>query len=826
MIPALAYECQLSSIHLASYSGSDHVVRALLNQAGVEVGDKSSPSEFTPLHLACLTGHVGVVGLLISRSTDLLKATDSNGRTPLHLAADNGHFEMCQVLLGQGSLAAVEDLELWTSLHCAARAGHLNVVVLLTGQGSPTTAKTLEGRTSLWYACIGQHMPCVEFLLRQPHDTEELLADEKFVYNLMKLSKGDNWRAVEEFLILAPAPVDTGAKLSAIYRQLAETEKERSLDLLEAADFCEELTRQMVITCSHIDSPSALLNATDASDTQFIDVLIENNQKKVIAEYVVQQYLQEVMDGGLKWSTVHWVAWLLLFLVLPPVWFAFSVPIDLKMNKIPVVKYLARLTGHFYFMLFLCLNAVICPHSTARTSLLPYWYEVVLFTWYAGNALDYISNPGAKGGLALFKPIIVVLGVIAFIVHLSAFALPTDYYWSLLMYVRDQFFGLTLLCCSVLLLDYLALHHVFGPWNIIIGECLLDVAKFMVVLLIFMLGFALLGATMNRPFGFPDEDYVSEDPEKRGQRQLFEEVQQEEWNTLLKMLEVHFYALFNAGHKDIQISEHVQPWTDTYFMLVHFAWLILSVIVLINLLIAMMSDTYCRIQEQSDIEWKFGRAKLIRNVQRTNVAPAPLNLLTTWLVTFRKKYLDIKVDRYRAKMKFRRAMKEEIMQKAPGMKFVVEEQEVKKKKRPRVIQALGNMKWGFAPQQKGVLSIDQLQTRWDREHHMKSLQEHTFGGSNLSLDEFRSLSKSVSWAAVVRNYLESHNRGNELKAVVADEATRSVSEMMKSRTNMRLEQAKKEQAQRWGGMPNQTKTKVQSSFLDSVIIVMVMFLMQ
>ena len=55
-----------------------------------------------------------------------------------------------------------------------------------------------------------------------------------------------------------------------------------------------------MITCSHIDSPSALLNATDASDTQFIDVLIENNQKKVIAEYVVQQYLQEVMDGGLK----------------------------------------------------------------------------------------------------------------------------------------------------------------------------------------------------------------------------------------------------------------------------------------------------------------------------------------------------------------------------------------------------------------------------------------------------------------------------------------------------------------------------------------------
>ena len=42
------------------------------------------------------------------------------------------------------------------------------------------------------------------------------------------------------------------------------------------------------------------------------------------------------------------------------------------------------------------------------------------------------------------------------------------------------------------------------------------------------------------------------------------------------------------------------------------SYLLLTVIVLINLLIAMMSDTYQRIQQQSDIEWKFGLAKLIR----------------------------------------------------------------------------------------------------------------------------------------------------------------------------------------------------------------------
>ena len=158
----------------------------------------------------------------------------------------------------------------------------------------------------------------------------------------------------------------------------------------------------------------------------------------------------------------------------------------------------------------------------------------------------------------------------------------------------------------------------------------------------------------------------------------------------------------------------------------------------------MMSDTYCRIQEQSDIgkllsdiynsscqcsEWKFGLAKLIRNMQRTFVAPTPLNLFTTWMVLIRKRYLELKADRFRAKMKFRRTMRDEIMQKAPGMRsvisifilmtslncarFVVEEQTKKKakKKKPRVIHALGNMKWGFAPNKNNAINVDALQNK-------------------------------------------------------------------------------------------------------------------
>ena len=132
----------------------------------------------------------------------------------------------------------------------------------------------------------------VEFLLRYPHDTESLLNDDKFVYNLMKVAKNDQFKLIEMFLFVSPAPADTAAKLSAVYRDMAVTEKERAKDLLEAADFCEELARQLVITSCHVESPVAILNAVDNENTPFIDVLIQCDQKMVIAEFVVQQYLQ------------------------------------------------------------------------------------------------------------------------------------------------------------------------------------------------------------------------------------------------------------------------------------------------------------------------------------------------------------------------------------------------------------------------------------------------------------------------------------------------------------------------------------------------------
>lgn len=102
--------------------------------------------------------------------------------------------------------------------------------------------------------------------------------------------------------------------------------------------------------------------------------------------------------------------------------------------------------------------------------------------------------------------------------------------------------------------------------------------------------------------------------------------------------------------KDMNMTPRNPAYLSYLFQLVFGLYMLVTTVVLINLLIAMMSDTYQRIQviwsylfpgcqllwwplqQQSDVEWKFGLAKLIRSMHRTDMSPSPINLVTTWLV--------------------------------------------------------------------------------------------------------------------------------------------------------------------------------------------------
>ena len=107
--------------------------------------------------------------------------------------------------------------------------------------------------------------------------------------------------------------------------------------------------------------------------------------------------------------------------------------------------------------------------------------------------------------------------------------------------------------------------------------------------------------------------------------------------SFFKVGELLFFGLFGLAPQSsfsTNRPSHIRIMTKFVFGMYN----VLIIIVLINLLIAMMSDTYQRLQEQSDVEWKFGRAKLIRNMERETSNPIPINLFSKLIHIFKILY--------------------------------------------------------------------------------------------------------------------------------------------------------------------------------------------
>nr|XP_029714667.1 uncharacterized protein LOC109409328 isoform X5 [Aedes albopictus] len=91
-----SYMNKIRRVHVAAREGSLRDLQSALDRRKFATAkDSISPHGATPLHVATIFGHSGIVRYLAGRFPETTSATDNNGRTPLHYAAtlkDNGHF--------------------------------------------------------------------------------------------------------------------------------------------------------------------------------------------------------------------------------------------------------------------------------------------------------------------------------------------------------------------------------------------------------------------------------------------------------------------------------------------------------------------------------------------------------------------------------------------------------------------------------------------------------------------------------------------------------------------------------------------------------------
>lgn len=151
-------------------------------------------------------------------------------------------------------------------------------------------------------------------------------------------------------------------------------------------------------------------------------------------------------------------------------------------------------------MLHLMIVGITPLYPVLRPNLTPYWYEWGLLIMLSGLLLFELTNPSDKSGLGSIKLLVLLFGMTGVGVHVSGLIFVQKAYWPTLLYCRNQFFALSFLLACVQILDFLSFHHLFGPWAIIIGDLLKDLARFLAVLAIFVFGFSMHIVALNQPF--------------------------------------------------------------------------------------------------------------------------------------------------------------------------------------------------------------------------------------------------------------------------------------------------------------------------------------
>ena len=124
-------DCKRTPLHLACLHGHISIVHIHKDHSHLKTIREWRDAEAnTPLHFACSGGSAGIVELLINSKADA-KATNKLKEMPLHIAVHCGHVPIAKLLLKKQVPVECKTVEGHTPLHCAARKNNTEMITLL-----------------------------------------------------------------------------------------------------------------------------------------------------------------------------------------------------------------------------------------------------------------------------------------------------------------------------------------------------------------------------------------------------------------------------------------------------------------------------------------------------------------------------------------------------------------------------------------------------------------------------------------------------------------------------------------------------------------------
>ncbi|KAI1289381.1 Transient receptor potential-gamma protein [Halotydeus destructor] len=196
--------------------------------------------------------------------------------------------------------------------------------------------------------------------------------------------------------------------------------------------------------------------------------------------------------------------------------------------------------------------------------------------------------------------------------------------------ISEGMFGAANIFSFMKLVNVFSVHPHLGPLQISLGRMVFDILKFLFIYTWVVFAF---GCGMNDLLWY----YAQRDKERclEGHTMNISALDQEHscdiyrrFSNLFETSQTLFWASFGLVDLNNFEMSGIKEFTRFWGLVMFGGYSIINVVVLLNLLIAMMSDSYQVISASRDTEWKFARSKLwIKYFDEDTQVPPPFNLL-------------------------------------------------------------------------------------------------------------------------------------------------------------------------------------------------------
>eukprot|EP00794_Sanderia_malayensis_P006144 gene6144-6850_t len=430
-----------------------------------------------------------------------------------------------------------------------------------------------------------------------------------------------------------------------------------NLDLLDEVNTSEE----QYILLNMIDDPKTDCTSSNtrvidprmdctpsdktATSLKLLKLAIKYKQKKIVAHSVPQHFISSlVYNDAQKWHSNSWL-YRLMYIFIRCLAFPFSSVLYLLMpcsrigesTQLPLVRFIH---GASSFVAFLGLLAALAsaPPRGIRIGKEPSGLEWLIFVWLISLLVAEIDQLRLVGKYRYFSSGWNMMDIAMIFLMLTSYII-----WGLLYFIQSEIdMAVVLLTRSIanglftfgtvmsfFRLVYLCqITRFLGLLQLCLGKMIEVIFQFafisLVVLWSFTVGMTFLYHSRQNPSMVK---LVTENKNDTSVQSLLSQGFHRLWTTAvtlswasLNMVELDSLKVFDDG-------SIVYLWSSLLFTFYYGV----SLLILLNMLIAMMSNSYQRIENNIDVEHNYAKTLLwIDYISYENFLPCPFNLIPTW----------------------------------------------------------------------------------------------------------------------------------------------------------------------------------------------------